>query len=65
MIREEFDEDFIAIEAEELADSIFAMGYYDLTPELRLWLRFRAIEALWPDRRSIEPSHAELARMTH
>jgi hypothetical protein len=42
-------EDLIQIEAEELAEAMFGADYFDLAPELRLWVRARAIEFLWPD----------------
>jgi hypothetical protein len=41
-------EDLIQIEAEELAETLFGADYFDL-PELRLWVRARAIEFLWPE----------------
>lgn len=42
-------EDLIQIEAEELAEALLGVNYYDLAPELRLWVRARAIEFLWPE----------------
>ena len=42
-------EDLIQIEAEELAEALFGADYFDLAPELRLWVRARAIEFLWPE----------------
>jgi hypothetical protein len=42
-------EDLIQIEAEELAEVLFGADYFDLAPELRLWVRARAIEFLWPE----------------
>jgi hypothetical protein len=42
-------EDLIQIEAEELAEALFGADYFDLAPELRLWLHARAIELLWPE----------------
>ena len=41
--------DLIQIEAEELAEAVLSAGYFDLTPELRAWVRARAIESLWPE----------------
>jgi hypothetical protein len=42
-------EGLIQIEAEELAESLLGVAYFDLTPELQGWLRARAIESLWPE----------------
>ena len=41
-------EDLIQIEAEEL-EALVGADYSDLAPELRLWVRARTIEFLWPD----------------
>jgi len=42
-------EDLIQIEAEELAEVLLGAAYFDLAPELRGWIRARAIESLWPE----------------
>jgi hypothetical protein len=47
-------EDLIEIEAEELAEVLFGADYFDFVPELRLWVRARAIEFLCPDYSSQE-----------
>jgi hypothetical protein len=36
----------IQIEAEQLAETLFDTAYFDLPPDLRLWVRVRAIESL-------------------
>ena len=46
--------DLIQIEAEELAEAVLGAGYFDLTPDLRAWVRARAIESLWPENRMRE-----------
>ena len=42
-------EGLIQIEAEELAEVLLGSSYFDLAPELREWIRARAIESLWPE----------------
>jgi len=43
-------ESVIQIEAEELSETLlFGASYFDLPPELKSWIRARAIETLWPE----------------
>ena len=41
--------DLIQIEAEELAEVLLGVAYFDLPPELQIWIRARASESLWPE----------------
>jgi hypothetical protein len=41
--------DLIHIEAEELAEVLLGVAYFDLSPELQTWVRARTIESLWPE----------------
>jgi hypothetical protein len=54
----EFDEDLIRTEAEELAENLFRTSYYDLPLGLKVGMRSRAIEALWPNCATQEPIDA-------
>jgi hypothetical protein len=50
--------DLIQIEAEELAEALLGVAYFDLPPELQIWLRTRAGESLWPESMQEEPVQA-------
>jgi hypothetical protein len=39
-------EELIQIESEELAESLLGTGFFDLSPELKIWIRGNAIESL-------------------
>jgi hypothetical protein len=41
--------DLIQIEAEELAEALLGVPYFDLPPELQIWIRTRAAESVWPE----------------
>jgi hypothetical protein len=41
--------DSIQIEAEELAEILLGVPYFDLPSELQLWIRTRVGESLWPE----------------
>jgi hypothetical protein len=45
---EEYAE-LIQTEAEELAEVLLGVSYFDLSPELQIWIRTRAVESLWPE----------------
>ena len=42
-------EELIQVEAEELAEVLLGASYWDLSPELRGWIRVRAVDSLWPE----------------
>ena len=39
-------EELIRIEEEELSDDLFGLGYAELTPQLRAWIRTQAVDKL-------------------
>ena len=39
----------IQTEAEELAEVLLGVSYFDLSPELQIWIRSQAGESLWPE----------------
>jgi hypothetical protein len=39
-------EELIQIESEELTESLLATVYFDLSPELKLWIRTKGVKAL-------------------
>jgi hypothetical protein len=41
-------EELIQIESEELAEFVFGTAYFDLSPELKIWIRGKATESLLP-----------------
>jgi hypothetical protein len=41
--------DLIQIEAEELSEALLGVPYFDLPPELQIWIRTRAAESVWPE----------------
>lgn len=57
MYNEEY-EDLIRIEAEGLAEELLGVSYYDLSPELKKWVRIRAIESLWSEYQQQETAAA-------
>jgi hypothetical protein len=42
-------EELIEIESDELAETLLGMSYYSLSPEMRAWIRSRAIESLFAE----------------
>ena len=42
-------EELIQIETEELAESMFGVSYFDLSPQVQLSVRSKAIESLWQE----------------
>ena len=51
-------EELIQTEAEQAADDLFGAHYYDLSPDMRLWLRERVIESLWAENGEINAAIA-------
>ena len=41
--------ELIQTEAEELAEVLLAVSYFDLSPKLQIWIRTQAVESLWPE----------------
>jgi hypothetical protein len=41
--------ELIQTEAEELAEVLLGVSYFDLCPELQIWIRTQAVESLWPE----------------
>jgi len=41
-------EELIQMEVEQIAEELCGAGYFDLTPELKMFVRLRAIDLLWP-----------------
>jgi hypothetical protein len=48
-------EELIQIEAEELAEALFSLTYYELPMQLRLSVRARAVALLWPEQFGSKP----------
>jgi hypothetical protein len=48
MYREQCEE-LIQLEVEQISESFFGAHYFELSPELRCWVRACAIEMLRPD----------------
>jgi hypothetical protein len=42
-------EELIQIEAEEIAEALFEVSYYELPMQVRSCIRARAVAVLWPD----------------
>jgi hypothetical protein len=45
---EEYAE-LIQTESEELAEALLGVSYFDLSPELQIWIRTQGVESLWPE----------------
>ena len=43
-----YSEDLIQIEAEHIAEDLYGASYFDLSPELKTYVRLRTIKLLWP-----------------
>jgi hypothetical protein len=41
-------EELIQMEAEHIAEDLCGASYFDLSPELKMCVRLRAIDLLWP-----------------
>ena len=41
--------ELIQTEAEELAEVLLGVSYFDLSPGLQIWIRTQAVESLWPE----------------
>jgi hypothetical protein len=41
--------ELIQTEAEELAEVLLGVSYFDLCPKLQIWIRTQAVECLWPE----------------
>jgi hypothetical protein len=41
-------EELIQMEAEQLAEDLCGASYFDLSPELKQFVRLRAVDLLWP-----------------
>ena len=41
-------EELIQMEVEQIAEGLCGASYFDLSPELKMYVRLRAIELLWP-----------------
>ena len=41
-------EELIQMEVEHLAESLYGTSYFDLSPKMKLYIRLRAMDLLWP-----------------